>query len=202
MELYTIILYSFFCFIGAILPGPTSLLALNLGLNNSIKAVFLASIGAAIADFLIICAIGFGLKQIIGDFPIIFEVIKTLGFFYLIFIAYMIWKSENSISEHKDDTHNIYRLPIKGFLTAISNPKVLVFFIAFLPQFIDPNLNISYQYIVLGIASSMIDIICMTIYGLLGVKLLYFFKDKTNLLYLNRISAICMASIAMFLIIR
>ena len=89
MELYTIILYSFFCFIGAILPGPTSLLALNLGLNNSIKAVFLASIGAAIADFLIICAIGFGLKQIIDDFPIIFEVIKTLGFFYLIFIAYM-----------------------------------------------------------------------------------------------------------------
>lgn len=202
MEFNTFLLYSFFCFIGAVLPGPTSLLALNLGLNKNIKAVLLASLGAATADFLIICAIGFGLKQIVDDLPIIFEIIKYIGFFYLIFIAYMIWNSDYIISENKDQINSIYRLPIKGFLTAISNPKVLVFFIAFLPQFINPKFNVSSQYLMLGMVSSVIDIIAMTLYGLLGIKLLSFLKNEKNLIYLNRVSAICMASIAIFLIVR
>jgi len=202
MEFNLILLYSTFCFIGAILPGPTSFLALALGLQGNIRLVLLASIGAAIADFLIICAIGLGLNQLIIDFPIVFEIIKYLGFCYLLFIAFMIWKSDSTVRETNYEIKNIYNLPVKGFLTAISNPKVLVFFIAFLPQFINPQVDIMPQYILLGLTSSFIDIISMSIYGLLGIKLLHLFKSKRNMSILNKTSAICMGLIAIFLIAR
>lgn len=202
MEFNLILLYSTFCFIGAILPGPTSFLALALGLQGSIRLVLLASIGAAIADFLIICAVGLGLYKLITDFPIIFEIIKYLGFCYLLFIAVMIWKSDSTTSGTNYEIKSIYNLPIKGFLTAISNPKVLVFFIAFLPQFINPKIDIMTQYLVLGLISSSIDIISMSIYGLVGLKLLHLFKSKRNMAILNKSSAICMVLIAIILISR
>ncbi|MBI0422495.1 LysE family translocator [Acinetobacter sp. ACIN00229] len=202
MEFNLILLYSTFCFIGAILPGPTSFLALALGLQGNIRLVLLASIGAAIADFLIICAVGLGLNKLITDFPIVFEIIKYLGFCYLIFIAIMIWKSEPTIKEKNYEIESIYNLPIKGFLTAVSNPKVLVFFIAFLPQFINTKIDIMPQYLLLGLISSLIDIISMSVYGLLGVKLLHLFKSKRNMNILNKASAICMGIIAIFLIFR
>lgn len=202
MEFNLILLYSTFCFIGAILPGPTSFLALALGLQGNIRLVLLASIGAAIADFLIICAVGLGLNKLITDFPIVFEIIKYLGFCYLIFIAIMIWKSEPTIKEKNYEIESIYNLPIKGFLTAVSNPKVLVFFIAFLPQFINTKTDIMPQYLLLGLISSLIDIISMSVYGLLGVKLLHVFKSKRNMNILNKASAICMGIIAIFLIVR
>lgn len=202
MDYNLLILYSAFCFIGAILPGPTSFLALALGLRGNIRLVLLASVGAAIADFLIICAVGLGLKKIMTDYPILFEIIKYLGFGYLIFIAFMIWRASPTIKETNYEIESIYKLPVRGFLTAISNPKVLVFFIAFLPQFINPQLNVLVQYLTLGLVSSAIDIISMTIYGLLGIKLLHFLKSEKNMLLLNRVSAICMGIIAIVLIVR
>lgn len=202
MDYDLVILYSAFCFLGAILPGPTSFLALSLGLKGKYRLIFFASLGAAIADFLIIFSIGLGFEKIITKYPVVFEIIRVSGFLYLLFIALMIWRSTSKITATEQIEFSISQLMLKGFLTSLSNPKVLVFFIAVLPQFVNIKYEILPQYIILGVISSIIDILSMGLYGVLTIRLLHILKDPKRIEFLNKFSAICMVLIAIFLIIR
>jgi homoserine/homoserine lactone efflux protein len=122
---------------------------------------------------------------------------------YLLWIAWKIWNSEGQL--HQRDASNWGRRAasvhfFRGILVAFSNPKVIVFFLAFLPQFIDPAEKLFFQYAVLAVPSAMIDIVTMTIYAgsgmVMGSRL-----AGSSLKYINRSSSIAMAAIAIFLVV-
>ncbi|MDF3833614.1 LysE family translocator [Cupriavidus basilensis] len=203
MSANTIALYAIFCFAGAILPGPTSLLAWSNGIAKSKKGIFFCALGAALSDIVIIALVGLGLGVVIKLYANVFQVIRWGGFLYLLWIAWKIWHSNGQLQE-RDASNGGKRAAgahfVRGFLIAFSNPKVIVFFVAFLPQFIDPSGNLFFQYAVLAVLSALIDIVTMTIYAgsgmVLGSRL-----GGSSLKYINRSSSIAMAGIAIFLVV-
>ncbi|KAG8148652.1 LysE family translocator [Burkholderia catarinensis] len=203
MSANTIALYAIFCFAGAILPGPTSLLAWSNGVAKSKKGVFFCALGAALSDMVIIGLVGLGLGVIIKLYANVFQAIRWGGFVYLLWIAWKIWNSDGQLSE-RDVLNRGKRAAsahfVRGFLVAFSNPKVIVFFVAFLPQFIDASGNLLFQYAVLAVLSAVIDIVTMTIYAgsgmVLGSRL-----ASSSLKCINRSSSVAMAAIAIFLVV-
>jgi len=203
MNANTLALYAIFCFAGAILPGPTSLLAWSNGIAKSKKGVLFCALGAALSDMVIIALVGLGLGVVIKLYANVFQVIRWGGFLYLLWIAWKIWKSSGQL--HDCDASDSGKRTagaqfVRGFLVALSNPKVIVFFVAFLPQFIDPAGKLFFQYAVLAVLSAVIDIVTMTIYAgsgmVLGSRL-----AGSSLRYINRSSSIAMAAIAILLVV-
>ncbi len=179
------------------------MLAWSNGVAKSKKGVFFCALGAALSDMVIIALVGLGLGVVIKLYANVFQVIRWGGFVYLLWIAWKIWNSNGQL--HERDASNWRKRAasthfFRGFLVAFSNPKVIVFFVAFLPQFIDPSRKLFLQYAVLAVLSAVIDIVTMMIYAgsgmVLGSRL-----AGSSLRYINRSSSIAMAAIAIFLVV-
>lgn len=125
-----------------ILPGPDSLLIAGRSLSQGFKGGSAAALGIGAGTFVHIFAAMAGLSVVIATSATAFTVIKILGGLYLIYIAVsMILDRESAIQidcpkQRKEPYRKIF---IEGFLTNILNPKVAVFFLAFIPQFISPE---------------------------------------------------------------
>jgi threonine/homoserine/homoserine lactone efflux protein len=148
-------------FIGAsiilsLMPGPDNLFVLTESLTKGQKNGIAISMGLSLGVLVHTLAAATGLSIVIQKSALAFSIIKYLGAAYLFYLAFMALKEKktnlnlqtNSILEKTKVTPLIK----KGFLMNVLNPKVSLFFIAFLPQFISPNgYNITLQMIILGL---------------------------------------------------
>lgn len=96
----------------------------------------------------------FGLSLIIAQSIFLFNIIKFAGAAYLIYVGYKMLTNKSPLTTHpviSDDSVNYWEIYRDGILTNILNPKVALFFIAFLPQFIDPILkDTTWSFLILG----------------------------------------------------
>ncbi len=127
------------CLLGACSPGPSVVVILGLVFSGGRKSGISASIGHGLGVFCyaILCAFGLGfLIEIYGTF---FTVVQFLGAFFLLYLSFIIIKG--SIIEKKT-SHNAINIDskknrfIEGFLIAILNPKIAVFFLSLFSQFL------------------------------------------------------------------
>ena len=127
------------CLLGACSPGPSVVVILGFVFSGGRKSGISASIGHGLGVFgyAILCAFGLGfLIEIYGTF---FTVVQFLGAFFLLYLSFLIIKG--SIVEKKT-SHNAINIDseknrfIEGFLIAILNPKIAVFFLSLFSQFL------------------------------------------------------------------
>ena len=127
------------CLLGACSPGPSVVVILGFVFSGGRKSGISASIGHGLGVFgyAILCAFGLGfLIEIYGTF---FTVVQFLGAFFLLYLSFIIIKG--SIVEKKT-SHNVINIGseknrfIEGFLIAILNPKIAVFFLSLFSQFL------------------------------------------------------------------
>jgi threonine/homoserine/homoserine lactone efflux protein len=144
-----------------IAPGPDFIYVTTRGISEGNKAGVISAIGISAGLLIHTLFAAFGLSAIIQASRTAYTIIKYLGAGYLIFIGIKAIISKNKIVELKTDTTykngNIFR---QGMLTNIFNPKAIVTFMAFLPQFV--NANISHpitQFTLLGLILSTMAII-------------------------------------------
>lgn len=170
----TLILYSIASLAVTVIPGPTMLLALSNGTKGNYKVVNMGILGAACSDFVLIGLVALGLGAVMATSELLFSVIKYIGVIYLFWLAYNLWKSEPSasmFSEEKLDSletiapRNAF---YKSFFAALSNPKGLLFFSAFLPQFLNTATPQLPQYVAFALATVIIDIGIMACYAMAG----------------------------------
>jgi RhtB (resistance to homoserine/threonine) family protein len=139
-----------------ITPGADTIYILSRSISQGKKAGILSAFGISTGSLVHCIIAAFGLSVIIAQSANAFITIKYLGATYLIFLGVkaLITKSKNEfeleqVHIKKVSNRNIY---ISGILTNILNPKVALFFLAFLPQFIDPNYATnSLTFIILGL---------------------------------------------------
>ncbi len=148
-------------FIGAsillsIMPGPDNIYVLSESLSRGSKAGILISIGLACGLLIHTTLAATGLSLLIYRSPLAYKLLTYLGATYLLYLAFMSSKEQgieikrSKINETSNSKATTYIL--KGFLLNISNPKVSLFFIAFLPRFIDiEENNFQWQMVILGI---------------------------------------------------
>jgi threonine/homoserine/homoserine lactone efflux protein len=138
--------HDFFTFLLAgialnLVPGQDTLYIAGRSLAQGRKAGFLSVLGVGSGCVIHIVAAALGLYAVLALFPALFAAISWLGALYLIWLGISCWIRRNAaapalaISGTQESGWRIYR---QGLLTNLLNPKVALFFLAFLPQFIDP----------------------------------------------------------------
>jgi len=137
-------------------PGADTMYILGRSISQGKKAGIMSAMGISTGSLVHCIIAAFGLSMIIAKSAVAFSVIKYLGAAYLIFLGVkaLMTKSQNEFEIEKIDKKKVNnrKIFVSGILTNILNPKVALFFLAFLPQFIDPNYATnSLPFIVLGL---------------------------------------------------
>ncbi len=149
-------------------PGPDIIFAITQGITNGRKAGFFTAMGLSLGNSVHTLAAAFGLSIIFKTSEIAFILFKTFGACYLFFLAYKAIKHRNDplVVSEADSEVNHRGLILRGFLMNVLNPKVALFFLAFLPQFVNPEYgNVSLQMILLGL---IFMVLVAIIFGSLG----------------------------------
>ncbi|WP_434761712.1 LysE family translocator [Vibrio fortis] len=143
----------------ACIPGPNSLLALSHGAQFGYKKTLWTIYGGVCGFFLLITIAMLGLGTLLEAEPELMIVLQWLGAFYLGFLGLKLFYAPNVNVEGKTETAALLprQLFKQGYFAALSNPKVLLFFTAFLAQFIDPNKAFLPQFVVITVTFLCIE---------------------------------------------
>jgi threonine/homoserine/homoserine lactone efflux protein len=138
-----------------LIPGPDSLLIVGRAATQGFKAGSAATLGVGSGTFLHILAATFGLSAILATSSIAFTVVKVCGAVYLIYMALSIFRDsaeQKKMSDIKPATTSLQRVYAQGLITNLFNPKVAIFFLAFMPQFISESSdNKAMAFVFLGV---------------------------------------------------
>lgn len=137
------------------------------GTKGNWAVVWAGVLGAALSDIVVIGAVGLGLGVLLEMSEIAFSALRWIGAGYLCFLAWQLWHADSDamLAAKADEPQSLTSAFRQSFLVALTNPKVLMFFVAFLPQFIDESQPLVSQYAALAIISAAIDIVTMLLYA-------------------------------------
>jgi homoserine/homoserine lactone efflux protein len=127
-----------------ITPGPIVTLVIATGAREGTRAALITVVGTTLGNAVLLAAIAFGLSWVVRNAVMLFEVLRWIGAAYLIWLGIQAWRhaAETGAAAPPPRGHlHVWR----GFAVALSNPKSIAFFTAFLPQFVDPALPVEPQ---------------------------------------------------------
>lgn len=142
MSLENAVSFLFIIFLFAITPGPGVFALLARSLSSGVKPCVGLALGMAVSDVIYLILACFGLAVIAEQWAGLFMIIRIAGAFYLLYLGWKMWtaSAESSLQNNVDDvTFTAVNGLLQGFLISASNPKVIFFYIAFLPTIMDLN---------------------------------------------------------------
>lgn len=166
----------------ALVPGPDNLFVLTQSMLQGKNAGFIVVLGLCTGLLFHTFVVVVGLSVLFQTSIIAFTFLKIIGALYLLYLAWQLFKSSNSkIETKKSHLIEYKKLYFKGIFMNITNPKVSLFFLAFLPQFTNINLgNISFQMLVLGILFILSTILVFGLIAFFSEKLAKNFNKSNN----------------------
>jgi threonine/homoserine/homoserine lactone efflux protein len=150
-------LFSAFVVITIILiltPGPVVTFVIATGATRGVRAALLAVLGTTIGNAILLAAIAVGLSWILKNAVILFEILRWAGVAYLVWLGIQAWRHAGEGSGLTAPPGRVHFR--RGLLVALTNPKTIAFFTAFLPQFVDPSLPAEWQLFVMCAVSILI----------------------------------------------
>lgn len=136
-----------------IIPGADTMYVVGRSVSQGRRAGLYSVLGITTALVVHTLLVAFGLSLILTKSIIVFNIIKIIGVIYLVYlgIRMILDKSTARFEQENGVQLNVRKIYVQGFLTNITNPKVALFFIAFLPQFIDTSHSGPMPFIMLGL---------------------------------------------------
>ncbi|MFC5429237.1 LysE family translocator [Paraburkholderia denitrificans] len=123
------------------IPGPTVLLVVSYALTHGRRYALATTAGVALGDFTAMTASMLGLGVILAASAALFSVLKWIGAAYLIYLGIKLWRAPALQNETPDTTETrTGRIFAHAYAVTALNPKSIVFFVAFVPQFINPHM--------------------------------------------------------------
>jgi threonine/homoserine/homoserine lactone efflux protein len=158
-------------------PGPDMLFCLATGLRAGSRAGFRAALGTATGEVIHITAAALGLAAIFRAAPLLFDAVRIVGACYLILLGLTALRNRN---RHPGETvpsaAHAYR---RGIATNLLNPKMALFTVAFLPQFVDPAAgSVALQFLVLGACFVTLEIVVDGTVGLVAGRIADLFRRR------------------------
>jgi homoserine/homoserine lactone efflux protein len=182
-------LFSAFLVITVVLfltPGPIVTLVVTTAARRGARAGLMTVAGATTGNALLLACIAFGLSWILQSSAQIFEVLRWAGAAYLIWLGIQAWRHAGAPADEIAPNHHVHAS--RGFIVAITNPKSIAFFTAFLPQFIDASLPVGRQLLVMCVTSVLLGGVLDSGWAVAaGFGRAWFLKPRHNRL-LGRIS--------------
>ena len=139
MDLFTLLSLTFATFVYAISPGPGLFAVLAISTRyGPIPAIWL-SLGHTIGDIIYVALAMLTLNVLSEVISNSMLYVKILGASYLIYIGYQQWRSKGISFEQSSQKNSTLKLLMAGFVVGVTNPKTIIFYLSFLPIFIDLN---------------------------------------------------------------
>jgi homoserine/homoserine lactone efflux protein len=135
-------------------PGPIVTLVVSTGATQGVRAALTTVAGTTIGNAILLSAIALGLNWVLTHAVLLFELLRWGGVAYLVWLGVQAWLHAKRAGQSLHPEAHVHFL--RGILVALSNPKTLVFFTAFLPQFIDAKLPTGQQLAVMCSVSVLI----------------------------------------------
>lgn len=157
MELSTWLLYTAAAAGLSLTPGPNGLLALTHGALYGTKRTIATILGGSVGFATIIGLSMFGIGALLAANAELIFWLKWLGGAYLVFLGIQVWRSEPLGTAAVDGRSTAGKLFQAGLLSAITNPKGILFFVAFLPQFIEPQESLFLQFAIMAATFVVIE---------------------------------------------
>ncbi|MCR4267295.1 LysE family translocator [Nitratireductor sp. ZSWI3] len=140
------------CFLIVLVPGPTVTVIIANSMKHGMRAGLLNVLGTQIGLLLMMLVLTLGLSAVVNVMGSLFEILRLLGAAYLIWLGIKLWRSDGHLAAQERVVRPGGSFVLQGLIVVWSNPKALLFFGAFIPQFIDPTLgNPALQTALLGL---------------------------------------------------
>ena len=167
MSIETYAVYLLACIVIVVVPGPTVTLVIANSLKHGARAGLLNVVGTQLGLAVMIGVVGLGLASLIQTMGHWFDWLRLAGAAYLVWMGWkMIRSSGNVIDQASAPPRSGFVM--QGALVALSNPKTLIFFGAFFPQFIDPARDHGLQIAIMGITAMAVAALSDSAYALVS----------------------------------
>jgi len=210
MTLEAAITFSLAIFIFAITPGPGTFALLARALVSGAWHCLPMAMGMTISDVIYLILATFGLAAIAENYAGLFTLIRLIGAAYLLYLGWKMWTAEVEGTEIRVTTANNNLLTnkswwsglVQGFLISASNPKVILFYIAFLPTFIDLS-QLNNADIVLVSVLTIVSLLAGLMLVAIGASFVRrYLKSTQAMRRLNKTAGSIMVGAGLFLVTR
>ena len=172
----------------AAMPGPSVLYIVARGINQGRIAALVSVLGIASGDLVHITAAALGISALLLSSALAFSVVKYLGAAYLIYLGiHKLYDRKVADPTQMVKRESLRRIFLQGFVVNALNPKAALFFIAFLPQFVNPARGaVLFQIIFLGVLFTLVASTSDSVYALVSGTIGRWLKQNPRLLKTQR----------------
>jgi threonine/homoserine/homoserine lactone efflux protein len=193
MSLHTWWLFVLMTFVVSATPGPNMLLVLSMSARHGLRSAIATMAGCMTALLAMMSISAAGLGALLQMFPAVFDALRLAGAAYLAYLGIKCWRAP--VHDQAQDTTapiqtnvslaGLYR---QGMLVAASNPKAILFAVAFFPQFINPEAAQTVQFGILLLTFTVIEVGWYFVYALSGNRLATYLRRANVLKAFNRVT--------------
>ena len=187
MTLEPYVAYVLACILIAIVPGPTVTVIVANSLAHGTRAGLLNVAGTQLGLGLMMAILIVGLSSVIAAMGWLFDWLRIAGAIYLVYLGWKLIQAPEAIADTSKATTPRGGFFLQGMLVLLSNPKALLFFGAFIPQFVDLEANQLWQVAVLGFTFMVFASLTDAGYALLAGRARALLSEKRTRL-LSRVS--------------
>ncbi|MDA8855119.1 LysE family translocator [Candidatus Pseudothioglobus singularis] len=198
MDLLTLLSLMIATFVYAISPGPGLFAVLAISTRFGPIPAIWVSIGHTVGDIIYVALAMLALNALAEVINESMLYVKILGASYLIFIGYQQFRSKGISFEPSNQKSSVIKLLIAGFVVGVTNPKTIIFYLSFLPIFIDLNnltLNTEVQVIV---AIGLTVFFVLSLANILGVRLRSYIENPDSIRRINQVTGVTMILVGVF----
>jgi threonine/homoserine/homoserine lactone efflux protein len=147
-------------------PGPNMAFVMSHGLAHGVRGGFAAAIGISAADLVHTLCAATGVTALVAAWPPSFDVLRYAGAVYLLWLAWQALRPARTHNAAGAQSAGFARIVRMALLNNLVNPKALLFFMVFLPQFVNPARgHVTLQLLVLGVILSLMALVFNTVLG-------------------------------------
>mgnify|MGYP000013905281 FL=1 len=180
-------------------PGPDIIYVFYKSLTSGFKEAVKLSMGLTSGLLIHTLFVAFGISTLIKSNQVYFDLIKYFGFIYFAYLAFSQFFKKNRGDKKKNEIKNSF---LTGLLMNLLNPKVSIFFIAFLPAFIFHNsLDIELQFMILGLIFWFVATLIFVFISLMSINFKTLFKKYINYKKIKYIQALIFLLIALYILL-
>ena len=202
MDFLTTLTFMGAIFIFMATPGPGTLTIVSRALSSGFKHAIFMSLGMALGDIIFLLLAIFGLNIVAQTFSTLFIIIKVLGGAYLIYLGLKIFMAKTShFSTNSQKNSSLTREFLSGLFISLSNPKVIAFYVGFLPTFVDLSKLTHKDILLLVFLILSILLTVLTAYAYFANRAKEIIKKPKTQNIMNRFAGSIMMLVGVFLII-
>ncbi len=198
MDLLTLLSLMIATFVYAISPGPGLFAVLAISTRFGPIPAIWVSIGHTVGDIIYVALAMLALNALAEVINESMLYVKILGASYLIFIGYQQFRSKGISFEPSSKKSSVIKLLIAGFVVGVTNPKTIIFYLSFLPIFIDlNNLTLTTEVQVI-VAIGLTVFFVLSLANILGVRLRSYIENPDSMRRINQVTGVTMILVGVF----